>query len=135
MPSSHRPPRRRELRSWVTTRREHRHTASFLLSAGPLGAGSVPERVRPRQANCVLIAFQTTERKDETQCPYGRIVRRSDYSYRGLFVAHLNVDRRPTPDPFASLSMRPGSPIVVTSRSQDGKDAQVMRDIANTSRH
>jgi hypothetical protein len=55
--------------------------------------------------------------------------------YLGGFVALLKVDRRVTPDPFANLIVRPGNPIVVISRSRDGKDAQVMRDIARTSQH
>lgn len=55
--------------------------------------------------------------------------------YLGAFVACLKVDRRPTPDPFASLMMRPGSPIVVIHRSRKGKDARVMLDIARTSEH
>jgi hypothetical protein len=51
--------------------------------------------------------------------------------YLAGFVAHIKVDRRPSPDLLSAFVIRDGVPIVVVRRdAHKGKDAMVMRDIA-----
>jgi hypothetical protein len=51
--------------------------------------------------------------------------------YLGGFIAYIKIDRRPSPPALVDLVLRENTPIVVVARSaREGKDAEVMRDIA-----
>lgn len=51
--------------------------------------------------------------------------------YLGGFVAYIKVDGRSSPSTFVGLAIREDAPIVVVARSaREGKDAEIMRDIA-----
>jgi hypothetical protein len=53
--------------------------------------------------------------------------------YLAGFVAYIKLDRRPPPEWLASFILRPDAPITVLRRdAREGKDAVVMRNLANS---